>query len=85
MTMADGSNRRLQDHVEYYLFPRLTKRENDEKSIADALEELADRYLAHLSPYLMIYVWQDQPFRLAAVAQTTGESTALNDLHCHTR
>ena len=57
--------------VEYRLFPPLpegltvTEREK-------LLEELQDTYLAHLSQYLVEYIWQNEPFQLRIIPTSTG-------------
>ena len=57
--------------VEYRLFPQLpeglpvTEREK-------LLEELQDTYLAHLSQYLVEYIWQNEPFQLRIIPTSTG-------------
>ena len=60
------------DVVEYRLFPSLTEDVKDEKQIVQTLEECLDLYLAHLSPFLVDYIWQSQPFSLQPVGPDTS-------------
>lgn len=55
------------DVVEYRLFPVLDEELKEETELAQALEECIDLYLAHLSPFLVDYIWQSEPFRLQSV------------------
>ena len=60
------------DVVEYRLFPALGGDIRDEKVIAEVLEECMDLYLAHLSSFLVDYIWQSQPFTLHLVGPDTS-------------
>ncbi|XP_072043233.1 protein ecdysoneless homolog [Amphiura filiformis] len=62
------------DVLEYRLFPALQEDLKDETAIVQTLEECMDIYLAHLSPFLVDYIWQSQPFSLHAVGPDTSNN-----------
>ena len=72
-----AGNKPSENEVEYRLFPQLpdglstTEREK-------LLEELQDNYLAHLSPYVVEYIWQNEPFQLRVIPTSTGIFLSVN-------
>ncbi|XP_048248661.1 protein ecdysoneless homolog [Haliotis rufescens] len=64
--MAGKGHRSSEDTVEYYLFPSIPNRIGDDE-VQAYLEEQVDIFLAHLSPFLIDYIWQCEPFTLSPV------------------
>jgi len=62
--MAESSF--LESTVEYCLFPHLPE-DCSHEEIKQYLEEQIEIYFAHLSSYLVGYIWQNDPFRLRPV------------------
>ncbi|XP_035694606.1 protein ecdysoneless homolog [Branchiostoma floridae] len=59
---------RQEDVVEYFLYPAPGKTAPGRGDENSCLEEQADKILAHLSPLLVDYIWQKEPFNLRVVA-----------------
>ncbi|XP_066292192.1 protein ecdysoneless homolog [Branchiostoma lanceolatum] len=59
---------RQEDVVEYFLYPAPGKTTPGKGGEDCGLEEQADKILAHLSPLLVDYIWQKEPFNLRVVA-----------------
>ncbi|XP_029646832.1 protein ecdysoneless homolog isoform X1 [Octopus sinensis] len=66
-----------EDVVEYSLFPFVSDHLDDLKA-QEYLEEQKDIFLAHLSPLLVDYIWQKEPFKLKAVV---GDESTPHHLH----
>ena len=56
----------LENTVEYRLFPPIPE-DCSHEEIRQYLEEQIEIYSAHLSSYLVGYIWQNEPFRLRQV------------------
>lgn len=70
--MADGGDvGRVGDYVEYFLFPSLSG-VKEKEGIRAKLDELCDVYVAHLSQYLVQFIWQNEPFKLTVVEKATA-------------
>ncbi|KAI8512137.1 hypothetical protein Bbelb_087760 [Branchiostoma belcheri] len=63
---------RQEDVVEYFLYPVPGKTGLEKGDGCSGLEEQADKILAQLSPVLVDYIWQKEPFKLRAV-QAKGD------------
>ncbi|XP_064631797.1 protein ecdysoneless homolog isoform X2 [Lineus longissimus] len=64
--MAESGRRLPDDVCEYYIYPPLPMTFDDEV-IERQLEQYMDLYLAHVSEWLVDYIWQHQPFNLQVV------------------
>ncbi|XP_033743269.1 protein ecdysoneless homolog isoform X1 [Pecten maximus] len=71
--MAEKRKHLPEDVVEYFLFPTLPESLN-KSEVKKYLEELLDSYLAFVSPLVVDYIWQNDPFSL--VATTEGDLPA---------
>ena len=80
--MAEPKQRVPDDVVEYRLFPDVPESVG-KADIQKYLEEQIDVYLAHLSPLLVEYIWQNEPFYLRIVpASGPGEYNHLSVERC---
>ncbi|XP_060076683.1 protein ecdysoneless homolog [Ylistrum balloti] len=66
--MAEKRKHLPEDVVEYYLFPTLPETLN-KSEVEKYLEELLDSYLAFVSPLVVDYIWQNDPFSLIVTAE----------------
>ncbi|OWF55919.1 protein ecdysoneless homolog [Mizuhopecten yessoensis] len=66
--MAEKRKHLAEDVVEYFLFPTLPDSLN-KSEVAKYLEELLDSYLAFVSPLVVDYIWQNDPFSLVVTAE----------------
>jgi hypothetical protein len=64
--MAESGRRLPDDVCEYYIYPPLPMTFDDEV-IERQLEQYMDLYLAHISEWLVDYIWQNRPFNLRVV------------------
>lgn len=71
-----GRDSSIENCVEFRLFPQFPDGLNTNER-EQLLEELQDSYLAHLSAYLVDYIWQNEPFQLRVVPTSTGLFAAL--------
>ena len=69
--MAGRGVHTTDEAVEYRLFPSVPN-PLDARECEKYLEEQLDAYMAHLSPYLVGHIWQEQPFSLNVMSTQTG-------------
>ncbi|XP_023229269.1 protein ecdysoneless homolog [Centruroides sculpturatus] len=73
--MASSIHEVEEDCVKYWLFPNLSA-SRDDLTRKHLLERYLEEYIANLGPYLINYIWQNEPFRLSIVHNDTEEMPA---------
>ena len=68
--MAGNGYELPENTMEYRLYPRLPPK-LAKSDVLQFLIEQIDAYHAHLSKYLVPYIWQNEPFRLKTDSETS--------------
>ncbi|KAJ8037874.1 Protein ecdysoneless-like [Holothuria leucospilota] len=78
-----SAQHRDENYVEYRIYPPISNAVD--QSVDDILEILQSNILAQLSPLLISYIWEKEPFALRCASGTDGEVGQPPHLHGVTR